>query len=194
VHLCFLFLVVRLAFPMGSTQVFQLHLWQWPQYLTLFGLGVTFARLGYARHVPDEIRRAAGRLALGGLLAVPLLAAIAGVADLDSHVAYFNGGWHWQAAAAALIEGALAGGASVWLLGIAESKLAFHGRVAAAAGRSAFAAYVVQAPVLLAVAVACRTFPAPAEIKMVVVGVLGVLGCYLLAWALVTRTPVGRVL
>jgi MFS family permease len=36
--------LVRLVFPAGSNQIGQAHLWQWPQFLAMFGLGTVAAR------------------------------------------------------------------------------------------------------------------------------------------------------
>ncbi len=49
--------LVRLVFPINSDQIFSLHLWQWPQCLGLFVLGVACAENGWADPVPARTRR-----------------------------------------------------------------------------------------------------------------------------------------
>lgn len=53
--------LVRLAFPLLSGQVGQSHLWQWPQFVAMFGLGIVGARRGWLSPVPDRICRGCGR-------------------------------------------------------------------------------------------------------------------------------------
>jgi hypothetical protein len=49
-------LVVRPIFPAASNQIGQVHLWQWPQILTMFGLGIVAAQRGWLNPVPARIR------------------------------------------------------------------------------------------------------------------------------------------
>ena len=133
-----------------STQVGDLHLWQWPQYLVLFGLGV---------------------VGLGGV-----------------RTADFFGGWHWAALATAAAEGITV---SVWLLGLAQRRLAAGNRTA---GRNAYAAFLVQGHVLVGLALAVRPFALPAEVKVLAVGVPGAVLSFALGWLLISRTPLGRLL
>jgi hypothetical protein len=48
--------------------------------------------------------------------------------------------------------------------------------------------------VLIGLMIALRSVPAPGEIKALAVAALGVAGSFALAAALVTRTPLGRIL
>jgi hypothetical protein len=52
---------------------------------------------------------------------------------------------------------------------------------------------VLQAPVLLTLAIAARRLPWPAEAKALSVAVLGVIGCFWLG-SLLVRTRLGRIL
>jgi hypothetical protein len=63
-----------------------------------------------------------------------------------------------------------------------------------ALARSAFAAFVVQAPIIIGLQIALRPLGAPAEIKALVVACISVVGSFSVAWILVSRTPVGRIL
>ena len=83
---------------------------------------------------------------------------------------------------------------SLWLLGSAQRRLTSRGPVAHAAGRAAFAAYILQGPVLLGLAVAARPLPVPALVKATIVGAVGVTASFTLAWFLVSRTRLGRIL
>ncbi|MCK7481870.1 MAG: hypothetical protein M0C28_35385 [Candidatus Moduliflexus flocculans] len=61
---------VRLRFPIDSHQIFVLHVWQWPQCIGLFALGIACAENGWLDPVPDRLRRQAGLAALGGALTI----------------------------------------------------------------------------------------------------------------------------
>jgi hypothetical protein len=184
--------IVRLWFPARSKQVLDLHLWQWPQCIAMFALGVAVARHGWAKKVPDGVRRGCGYAVVAVLVGVPVLAAVLGIDDVAADDGPFLGGWHWQAAVLAGIEAVLVVAGSVWLLGFAQRRMTGEGPVARACARGAFAAFLLQAPVLLLLAIALRPVGVPAEIKAVVVGGLSVPLCFWLGWLLVRRTPVGR--
>lgn len=186
--------LVRPVFPFDSHQVAEIQLWQWPQYVGMFGLGVVAAERGWLRPVPDRLRRRCGLVALVSTLAwVGLFGAVL-VAGLDPGEAFAGPAWGWAPVMIALVEGPLVVGASVWLLAVAQRHLdrtpGPRGRVLA---RSAYAAYLVQGFVLIALAVALRPVDLGAELKALVVGVAGVAASFGIAWLLVSRTPVGRV-
>jgi acyltransferase-like protein len=186
--------VVRLEFPARSKQILDLHLWQWPQCVGMFLLGVVASRHAWAARVPDHIRRHCGFAVAGTLLAVPVVAAVVGVHDLAGDAAPFLGGWHWQAAALAGIEAALVVFGTVWILGVAQDHLRGDSRLWRHATRGAFAAFLLQAPVLITLSVVARPVTVPAEVKALVVGGIAVPLCFWLGWLLVDRTRVGRLL
>lgn len=187
-------LVVRLVFPFGSFQVAHLNLWQWPQYVALFGAGIAAAERGGLDPVPDLLRRRCGIAAALAVLAFLGLAAGAAAAELDPET-FLDERWGWAPLTLALIEGPLAVGASVWLLGVAQQRLGgAPGPLLRRLSRSAYAAFIVQGPVLVALAVAVRGVGLPAEWKALLVACGGVALSFALGGALVTRTPVGRIL
>jgi hypothetical protein len=166
--------VLRLVLPARSGQIGDLHLWQWPQCLGMFALGVLAARRGWHRHVPDRVRRQCGAAVLGVLVLLPVVALAAGVRDVARDVTPYLGGWHWQALLVAGVEATLTVAGSVWLVGWAERRRGGAGPAAARWAPGAYAAFVIQGPVLLAVATAARLVPAPAELKAPVVAVVSV--------------------
>jgi hypothetical protein len=186
--------VVRLWFSIDSAQVANLKPWQWPQYLAMFGLGVTSARRGWLAPVPDRLRRGCGLAALTATLSFPLLILVADALGLPTDIDLFAGGWGWQAAVAAATEGVLAVTASLWLLGFAQRHAGPHGPLARGLARSAYGAFVVQGPVLVALALVLLPLVLPAEVKALAVAVAGVGVSFALAWLLVARTRLGRVL
>ena len=186
--------LVRLEFPARSQQVLDLHLWQWPQCVGMFCLGVMVSGQGWARQVPASVARACGiavvitpSLALG-------LAFAANVRDLTRDGIRYLGGWHWQSLALALVEACLVVAGSIWLLAWAQRRLTVKPPILAAADRGAYAAFMLQVPVLLSLEIAARPLPLPAFAKAVLVGSLAVAASFGLGWVVVERTRLGRVL
>ena len=184
--------VVRLWFPARSTQILDLHLWQWPQCMIMFGFGVVAARRGWLTGVPRRLYRGCGWAVGATVLALPLLAILLDVSDVASDAGPFVGGWHWQALLLDVIEATLVVAGSVWVTGMAQRALSGTGPRAAGWARASFAAFALQAPVLLTLAIALRPLPWPAEAKAVVVALLGVPISFWLAGRAV-RTRLKRV-
>jgi len=133
--------LVRRWFPLDSVQVANLKLWQWPQYLAMFGLGVRSGRCGWLAPVPDRARQGCGLAAVAATLALTALVVVADTLGLEPE--RFAGGWHWPAAATAAAEGVLAVTVSLWLLGFAQQHLGQRPGLARALARSAYAAFVL---------------------------------------------------
>lgn len=157
--------LTRLVFPARSGQPGDLHLWQWPQCLGMFLLGIAAARSGWARALPDRLFRTSGVVAGVTVVLVPVTALTLGITEAASGVDEFLGGWHWQAALTAAVEGVLVVFGSVWLLGFAQRRFTWTGPLATACARGAFPAFVVQGPVLVLLALAQRPLAVPAEVK-----------------------------
>lgn len=175
--------LLRGWFPLNTDGWFGLHLCQWAQYLTLFTLGLIAVHRGWLDPVPDRLRRACGVAAIAGTVAIAAFALI--VAASGAPTDDFLGGWNPAALATAAAEGLLSVNLAVWLLGTAQRSLTRPPRSPGAA-RDAFAAFLVQAHVLVALALAVRPVPVPAEIKGLFVSVAGVALSFALGHLLTT--------
>jgi hypothetical protein len=103
------------------------------------------------------------------------------------------GGWHLLALGFATIESILTVFGSVWLLAAVQRHLG-NMRLCPAISRSAYAAFLLQGPVL-GIALALRPMPVVAEVKAVLVAGGGVAGSFALAWLLISRLPgIARIL
>jgi acyltransferase-like protein len=190
-------LLVRPLFPFDSRQARMVKLWQWPQYLGMFGFGIVAVQRGWLECVPERIRRKCGLAVLLALAA--LLLAFAAIALAGSSTNSTARGVHWAPAVLAALEGPIAVGACVWLLGAAQRHLnrppgARARALARALARAAFAAFVVQGPIIIGFQIALRPLGLPAEINALTVACAAVAGSFALAWVLVSHTPVGRIL
>ena len=179
----------RLWFPFDSLQFTNAHVWQWPECIGLFGLGIVSARCGWLRPVPERIRRGCGWVAM--IATAALILAFASTQDPDRSVDAFGGGWRWEALAA--IGGAMSVAASNWVLALVQRRWDQAGRTARAMARSAYAAFMLQGIPLILLALALRAFDVPLEIKALVVVVGRIAGSFDLGWLLVSRTRLGKI-
>jgi hypothetical protein len=106
----------------------------------------------------------------------------------------FLGGWQVPALITAIIEAVLVVAGPIWVLAAAQRHLNRSGPVRRAMTRSSYAAFMLQGPVLFGLALALRPLDLPGDIKALVVATLGIVGSFALAWSLVTRTPLRRIL
>ena len=186
--------VVRLWAPARSQQILDLHVWQLPQCVGMFCLGVLLSRHGWARQVPSNIARRCGITVAVTLVVAEAVAWGAGVKDFSREGGPFLGGWHWQALVLAMVEATLVVAGSLLLVAVAQRSLTSTSRLSAGTARGAYAAYILQVPVLLTLAIAARPLPLPATAKALLVGGLAVVASFGLGWLLTTRTKLGRIL
>ena len=177
--------VVRLEFPARSTQILDLHLWQWPQCVFMFGLGIAAARRGWLAEMPRRLTRASGWVVAVTLVGLPLFALVTDLNNIAADAGPYLGGWHWQSLVLDGSEAVLVVFGTVWLCGLAQRTLAGTGARAAGWARASYAAFALQAPVLLTLAIAFRRLSWPAEAKAICVAVLGVPVSFWLAQRLV---------
>ena len=162
--------LLRTRFALDTYQVGSLHVWQWGQCAGLFVLGVRCGRSGLGRPSATVLRRCRYGI-LGGLAAVVLVLSTA------HHLTPFGGGWHWQSAVVCLIEGVVSVSGTVLLLDACRRRPTAASR-SRRLGPLAFGAYVLQAPVIVAISLACRPLELPVVAKLLIVGALSVLCCF----------------
>jgi hypothetical protein len=166
---------VRLVWPMNSYQPLGLHLWLWPQCLTLFWLGALAAERGWVNDLPRRVKA----MALVAAMTAGFLM-IAGwiVSGASADFRPFFGGWRWQALGAAIIEGMFSVSLTLILVHWFRRHLNRQGRLAGAMSRDAYAAFILQAPVLVAGALLLRALPVSGEVKFVLLAAAGVAGTF----------------
>lgn len=186
--------LIRLIFPARSQQVLDLHLWWWPQCIGMFCLGALVSGQRWAERVPAGLARRCGVAVAMTVIVVPLLAVGAGVTNFSRDGEGFLGGWRPQALAFDLVEATLVVAGSVCLLALAQHRWTSQAPVLAASARAAYAAFMLQVPVLLSLEIAGRSFDAPPLVKAVLVATLAVAASFGLGWLLVRRTPLGKII
>ena len=181
--------VIRLWFPARSQQILDLHVWQWPQCMGLYLVGVVVARDGWAERVPSRTARRCGIGVLAAVAAGVMVTTVLGISDVKRDSTPFLGGWHWQALALDVVEATLVVAGSVWLLAWAQRRLTSR---ASEVARGAYAAYLLQAPVLLGLEMSARSLDWPAAAKAILVAAFAVAGCFSLGWLIIHCTRSGE--
>ena len=74
--------VIRMWYPARSQQILDLHLWQWPQCIGLYALGVLIADQGWAQRVPLRTARRCGIAVLAALAVGVAVLAVLGIHGL----------------------------------------------------------------------------------------------------------------
>jgi hypothetical protein len=180
----------------GDEYLIDLNMYQWPQCLAMFGLGVVASRQGWLTAVPDQLRRRCRTATLVAGAAFGAYMAYGVTSGAFEGEDAWRGGLNLDALAFTALESTVTMVGPIWLLAVAQRHLARPLRWGGAAvRRSAYGAFVLQGYVLIGLAVALRQLSLVAEIKALLVAVGSVAGSFALAWLLVTRVPgAGRVL
>jgi hypothetical protein len=169
---------VHLVFPVGSEQ-FHLQLAMFPQYAILFAVGVAAGRRGWLETITPQLQRRCGFIGVIAALALPAVLAAGGFFEGGAAEDRFAGGWHWQAAAGGVLEGALAACMCVWAVGHfrAHQERYFRPLIRRMAP-PAYGAFIIHPPVLVGLAFALQPLSVPAELKFLAVLVGGVAGSF----------------
>lgn len=183
----------RLVWPIYSDQFLGLHLWQWPQYVLLFWAGAWAAERGWPT-LSDPVWRACGLaiLVLAAIGAAVILAAYKGI--LPSDPGLYSGGWHWEALLACAIEAGLAVVAPFWLLGFFRRHVNSMVPLGKPLVRSYYGAYVLQAPVVLGLALILHGLTVSTDLKFLIVALVGIPASFALAYYFVKLPGVNKVL
>jgi fucose 4-O-acetylase-like acetyltransferase len=182
---------VRTQVPLG-TEVARLALGQSPAWVAGFTLGVLAGERHWFDPVDPRLARHARHIAWAGVAAFAVV--IAGAMAAGMAIEDFYGGATWQSAVVCCIEAALVLSMPIWLMDLFQRRFDRQGRLLRAAGRAAFAAFLVHQAVLVALVLATHALSLPPEVDYVSVAVLGVLGSFVLGAVLVRLPGVSRVL
>ncbi|HEX8916946.1 MAG TPA: acyltransferase, partial [Chloroflexota bacterium] len=160
---CFL---IHVVWPLFTRQFLDLHLSEYPQYILLFWFGTVSARHGWLRALPDRLWRQCGEMALAAAVAVPIVGVLGGALSGDTSL--IRGGWHWEALAAAGIEGSLAVAGCLWILDYFRRSQNHQWPLGKPLTRSSYAAYIVHQPYLIAFALILDPLNLPVEVNVLI--------------------------
>ncbi len=157
----------------------------WPQAVVMFALGVL---AGERRWLEDLDWPRARRLGLVGAVGAVLLAAVAAVSVAGDDYESMTGGWHWQAAVLAVLDGLVSVTWVWWLLAWFQRRWNRQQPWAVRASRGSYAAFLIHPMVLVSLSLALHDLPWPAEAKFAVVALTGIPVTFLAGYGL-TRIP-----
>jgi surface polysaccharide O-acyltransferase-like enzyme len=178
-------LVLRLKWPVGS-EAFGLQLGYFASYVVLYAAGCMASRYLWLERIPVASVRIWRRVALVTLPILPaayfLGAIVPGLRGQTS------GGWNPMSVLYAFWEPLIAWGIILVLLVRFQQRYAVLDGFWRSLSERAYSIYVIHPPVLVGVALAWRTIPAPALLKFAVTGTITCGICFMLA-GLLLRIP-----
>ncbi len=179
--------LVRLAFIMDAYSFKPLNL-QFPffaQYIALFVVGLIAYRRNWLMSLPDKTGRRWLIIAIVLILVyAPMMLALGVATDQVS----FKGGWHWQSLVFALWESVFCISMCMGLIYVFRRYLNRRGRIAGFLVPNAYTAYLIHAPVIVALAFAVRDVTLYPLLKWAAVGLVAVPLCFGLG-SLIRKLP-----
>jgi glucans biosynthesis protein C len=177
---------VRLVFPQGWTfTLLNFQVPYFPQYIALFIVGLIAYRGNWLLKMPKNTSRFWLKIAFLLLVVLPVLF-IMGSATGD--VNSFLGGITWQAAAYAFWEQLFGVAVSVGLCIWFRERMNFQNRLTKALSESSYAAYILQAPILVFLALSLQSIQMSLMLKFAVVSPIAITLCFLIAF-LIKKIP-----
>ena len=182
--------LVRLVQPIG-TNVMNMQLGFFSQYVVLFAAGLWAGRNGLLQAIPAKAGRTWLWLAIGvGLPAWFLLMGMGGA--LEGKESLYMGGLHWQAVGYAAWEAFFSVAFSLGLLTVYRERANLKTKVTGLLSYTGFGAYTFHAPILVGVSMLLRTATMYPLAKALAVAAMAWIASIAFAW-LVRKIPgVGR--
>ena len=181
--------LVRIVQPMG-TNILNMQLCFFSQYILLFTVGVIAWRRNWLLRIPYEFGMRWFRLALiaGSLLWIAVLAVV-----VATHTEKFiGGGFTWQSAGVCFWEAFFCMGLCLGLTVLFREKLNRQGAFAKWMSDNNFSVYMFHTPVLVAVTLAMQGFGAPKPVKFLVGTALATSLTFLASSLILRRIPLLR--
>jgi peptidoglycan/LPS O-acetylase OafA/YrhL len=181
--------VVRVWLPVGwYFAPLNLQFPHFPQYISLFIVGIIAYRRGWLFAIAEDTARAKlwSRIVIFLLALAPILFVLGGA--LEGNTALFRGGVYWQALIYALWEQFLCVGMVISLLVWFRRRHDYQGRVAKTLSINAYAVYICHAPILVLVSLGLRNVELYPLFKFALAALISLSVC-LVVGGLVGRLP-----
>jgi len=167
--------IVRLQFPLGQDIALGIHIFQWPQFSILFGLGCVAGERGWLQEIKPAVRRLCGIFSLVGSAGLGVLAVVSSGGQNSGSL---EGGFKWQALITATVEGILAVGMGLWVLAFFQSHVNWDGNWARKISPRAFGAFLIHTPLIVAIAIGMHAWSIPEAVKYGLLAGVGIVGSY----------------
>ena len=181
--------LIRIWLPIGWT--FQLLNFQFPffpEYISLFILGIIAYRRGWFTSVPAAMGKVWLWIAVIDLVLFPVMAIGGGAIN---HMAYFEGGFHWQSLAYALWEAILCVSLCTGLLVLFRQRFSRQGSLGRFLSANAYTVYIIHPLVIVALAYSLHAITLFPLLKYAIAVVIAVPCCFALS-ALVRVIPFAK--
>jgi surface polysaccharide O-acyltransferase-like enzyme len=128
------------------------------------------------------------------IILIVFFLALLSFAAVTGTVGLFFGGFNWQTAFYAFWEQAFAVSISIGLIVWFRQKLNTQNRLTKVLSDNSYAAYVLQAPILVGLALGLASIEMPLALKFLAVAPIGVALCFAISYLVRKITKVNRVL
>ncbi len=182
--------LIRIVVPLGEER-WHLAVAQSPAWVVGFALGVLAAERHWFGSVPPRLDRRIAQVAWGAVGTCVLVVATAAATGID--IDRFGGGGGALSAIIAVLEATLVVAMSLWIVATFRRRVHGQGRLMSAAGRAAFAAFLVHQVVLVWLVLASHQVGWPPEAEYLLVATVGVVMSFAVAAALVRVPGVRRI-
>ena len=179
--------VLRLWIPEGwNFKPLNLQFPYFPGYIALFLVGLVAYRRNWFLTLPEKTgRRWLWACAFILLIGYPVALILGGAMEDDS---VFLGGWHWQALFRAFMSSFMAVGLCIGVLYLFRRYANRQGRLSRFLVPNAYTAYIIHAPVIVAVALALRGLDFHPLLKFALAALVSVSLCFGLS-SLIRKLP-----
>ena len=187
VGLALITFVIRIWLPMGWWfQPLNLMFAEFPQYISMFILGLIAYRRGWLTRIPDAVGKRWFWVALIDLVIFVLLSVLNGIRG--GSIDYFLGGLHWQALVYASWEAIMCVAMCTGLLVFFRKHLNRPGRVWNFLSANAYAAYIFQSVILVGLAYSLHTVALHPLLKFGIAVIIAVPLCFLIS-SMIRKIP-----
>ncbi|GCE31626.1 hypothetical protein KDA_71100 [Dictyobacter alpinus] len=164
--------ITRLWFPFGwSIPVINLTISNFPQYISLFIVGLLAAHRGWFQNTPSWIGKVGLWKALGSTLILLPLAIISGPAA-------FTGGLHWQSFVYGLWESIMGVGMASGLLILFRQRHNRQGRIGRWLSQQTYAVYCIHAPMIVCIGILLSSLHLYPLLKFALVSLVALVLCF----------------
>jgi glucans biosynthesis protein C len=180
VGLALITFVIRIWLPMGWWfQPLNLMFAEFPQYISMFILGLIAYRRGWLTRIPDAVGKRWFWVALINLLVFVLLSVLNGIGG--GSIDYFLGGFHWQALVYASWEAIMCVAMCTGLLVFFRKHLNRAGRVWNFLSANAYATYIFHPIILVGLAYSLHRVAVYPLLKLGIAAIIAVPLCFLVS-------------
>jgi surface polysaccharide O-acyltransferase-like enzyme len=190
VGLALITFVIRIWFPFGWWfPPLNLMFAEFPQYISMFILGLIAYRRGWLTRIPDAVGKRWFWVALIDLLFFALLSVLNGIRG--GGIDYFLGGLHWQALVYAFWEAIMCVAMCTGLLVFFRKHVNRPGRVWNFLSANAYAPYIFHPVILVGLAYSLHTVALYPLLKFGIVVIIAVPLCFLIS-SVIRRIPFAK--